>query len=595
MPNSLVRARALGPLVLFFIGALGFGAGCERCSKKDTTTPTADGPAAPAGSIVVMADGGPVQAQAVITEALATKVAGPTPSGGKISGATTPMVVECKSPGQPVSPTIFGIAWADTDKDIGATAHRWGGNTTSRYNYKLGAWSTANDWFWQNIKIDSHEVFLGKVAEKGGLAAITVPIMGWVAKDTSSASFPVSVFGPQEKTDPDHPDFGNGKKSDGKTLIPPKEPTRTSVAVTPEDVGDFVKKVRAYEKKLGKKLVFEWILDNEPGLWSSTHRDVHPNPLTYDELLERTIAFGTAIRKADPDAIIAGPTSYGWWEYFYSTKDHDEGIRSKPDRKAHGDVPLIAWYLQKLAEHEKKTGVRILDVLDVHIYPQADNVQGPDGHGGDGGGETDRKTNDLRFRTTRSLWDRDYVDESWIKEAVYLIPRMKDLIAQNYPGRGFQIGEYNFGAEAHPAGGVALAEVLGRFALNGVSHAFYWTYPKKGTPAYWAFRAFRNYDGKGGHFLERIVPTSSPSGTSIYASRDESGKKWVIVALNFSADRPEDASIELKGATSPGALKSFVYTGGEQGFIAGDAKIEGTALKTKLPPYSITVLELATQ
>jgi hypothetical protein len=230
----------------------------------------------------------------------------------------------------------------------------------------------------------------------------------------------------------------------------------------------------------------------------------------------------------------------------------------------------------------------------VHIYPQADNVQGPDGHGGDGGGETDRKTNDLRFRTTRSLWDREYVDESWIKEAVYLIPRMKDLIAQNYPGRGFQIGEYNFGAEAHPAGGVALAEVLGRFALNGVSHAFYWTYPKKGTPAYWAFRAFRNYDGNGGHFLERIVPTSSPSGTSVYASRDESGKKWVIIALNFSSDRPEDASIELKGATSPGALKSFVYTGGEQGFVAGDAKLEGTSLKTKLPPYSITVMELAT-
>ena len=25
-------------------------------------------------------------------------------------------------------------------------------------------------------------------------------------------------------------------------------------------------------------------LDNEPVLWDSSHRDVHPNPLTYDEL-----------------------------------------------------------------------------------------------------------------------------------------------------------------------------------------------------------------------------------------------------------------------------------------------------------------------
>ena len=589
-----MRAKHLGPLAFVILAASGVG--CERCSNKDTVTPKSqDGTSGSAAPIMVMVDGGAVKAQTVITEALANKVAGPTPSGGKITGATTPMAVECKSPGQPVSPTIFGIAWADTDKDIGATAHRWGGNTTTRYNHKIGAWNHAQDWFWQNNKIDSHEVFLSKVAEKGGLAAITVPIMGWVAKDTTSASFPVSVFGPQEKTDSLHPDFGNGKKPDGKTLIPPKEPTRTSVAVTPEDVGELVKSVRAYEKKIGKKLVYEWILDNEPGLWSTTHRDVHPNPLTYDELLEKTIAFGTAIRKADPDAIIAGPTSYGWWEYFYSTKDHDEGLRNKPDRKAHGDVPLIAWYLQKLAEHEKKTGVRILDVLDVHIYPQAENVQGPDGSGGDGGGETDRKTNDLRFRTTRSLWDREYVDESWIKEAVYLIPRMKDLIAQNYPGRGFQIGEYNFGAEHHPAGGVALAEALGRFALNGVSHAFYWTFPKPKSPAYWAFRGYRNYDGNGGHFLDRIVPSSSPSGTSLYASRDEAGKKWVIVALNFSSDRPHDASIDLKGCTSPGAVKSFVYTGGEQGFVGGDVKLEGTSLKTKLAPYSITVIELATQ
>jgi hypothetical protein len=316
--------------------------------------------------------------------------------------------------------------------------------------------------------------------------------------------------------------------------------------------------------------------------------------LTYDELLEKTIAYGTAIRKADPDAIIAGPASFGWWEYFYSTKDHDEGFRTKPDRAAHGDVPLLAWYLRKLAEHEKKTGVRILDVLDVHLYPQADKVQGPDGAGGDGGGETDRKTNDLRFRTTRSLWDRSYEDESWIKDNVYLIPRMKELIAQNYPGRGFQIGEYNFGAERHPAGGVALAEALGRFALHGVSHAFYWTYPKTNSPAYWAFRAYRNYDGQGGHFQERIVPSSSPSGTSLYASRDEAGKKWVLIALNFSADRPHDAAIQLAGCVAPGALKSFAFTGAPQGFIPGDAKLEGNVLKAKLPPYSVSVFELAT-
>jgi len=516
------------------------------------------------------------------------------PTSGKIMAAT-PMAVECTSPGQPVSETIFGVAWADNDKDLNAAAHRWGGNTTTRYNPKIGAWNTTFTWFFENVKIDSHDVFLRKAGELGGKVAITVPIMGWVAKDTSSASFPVSVFGPQNQTDPHNPDFGDGKKPDGKAFIVPGDPTRTSVKLTPEEVGQWVTQMRADDLKRGKRLIYQYILDNEPGLWMTAHRDVHPEPSTYDELLEKTIAYGTAIRKADPDALIAGPAAWGWWGYFYSAKDHEKGFLLKPDRRAHDDTPLLAWYLKKLAEHEKKTGVRILDVLDVHIYPQADGVQGPDGQGGDGAGDTDRKTNDVRFRTTRSLWDRNYEDESWIKDRVFLIPRMKELIAENYPGRGLQIGEYNFGAEHHIAGGVALAEALGRFALFGVSHAFYWTFPKKPTPAYWAFRAYRNYDGAGGHFLERIVPSSSPSGTSLFASHDGSGKKWVLVALNFSADRPFDANIELKGCAAPSALKSFVYTGGDAGFVSGDAKIEGTTLKTKLAPYSITVMELATQ
>jgi Glycoside hydrolase family 44 len=435
-------------------------------------------------------------------------------------------------------------------------------------------------------------VFLDKAAEKGGRAAITIPIMGWVAKDTSSASFPVSAFGAQEKTDPSHPDMGNGKKPDGKTLLKPGDPTRTSVKWTPEDAGAWVAKIKAEDAKRGRKVVYEYILDNETALWNSTHRDVHPEPVTYDELLDKTIAFGTAIRKADPDAIIAGPAAWGWPEYSFSAKDAAEGFHAKPDRRAHGDVPLLAWYLQRLAEHEKKTGVRILDVVDVHLYPQAEGVQGPDGQGGDGGGSTDRATNDRRYRVTRSLWDRNYEDESWIKEAVYLIPRMKELIAQNYPGRGLQIGEYNFGAEHHAAGGVALAEALGRFAQHGLSHAFYWTWPKRPKPAYWAFRAYRNYDGKGGHFLDRIVPSSAPSGISLYASRDEAAKKWVLVLLNFSADRPHDAAIEMLGCGALSGAKSYTYTGDESGFVAGDVKTEGTTLKTKLAPTSITVIEV---
>jgi len=575
-------------------GVLLLAAGCDACgAKKGDANVPADSRSASAETVVAGPEGGTVRVTSTISEEMAARVAGPIPKSGKLKAAT-PLAVQCKAAAQPVSPTIFGIAWADTVKDVGATVHRWGGNTTSRYNPKLGnAWSTANDWFWENVEIDPWEKFVAKAADKGGRAAITIPIMGWVAKDTTGCAFPTKDFPHQDKTDPNRPQCGNGKKPDGKTALdPPRDPSRWQTRFTPEDAAAWVAQIRAADRKRGKRVVYEYILDNEPALWDSTHRDVHPEPTTYDELLEKTIAFGTAVRKADPEALIAGPAEWGWPGYFYSGKDAKAGFKLKPDRRAHGDEPLLAWYLKKLAEHEKKTGVRVLDVLDVHLYPQAEGVQGPDGEGGDGGGRTDRATNDLRFRTTRSLWDREYKDESWIDDAVYLVPRMKELIAQNYPGLGFQIGEYNFGAEDHAAGAVALAEALGRFALFGVSHAFYWTYPKKPKPAYWAFRAFRNYDDAGGHFQSQIVPSSSPSGTSLYASRDESGKKWVLVALHFGADRAFDASIALDGCAAPTALKSFVYTGAPTGFAPGDAKLQGTTVTAKLPPYSISVFEL---
>ena len=598
----MTRDFLFAPFVLLAASSVN----CDQHATRESLAPSSASPgphasASPSpvlpGPVVVGVDGTRALTPGIFSDELAARISGPPLGKAPLESSGT-MTVQCKGPGQAVSGSIYGVAWADSDFDLGATAHRWGGNTTSRYNPKLGnAWSTANDWFFENVAVDGWDKFVAKAADRGGRASITVPMLGWVAKDTRSCAFDTRRFPKQEKTDPYRAQCGNGKRPDGKTLLdPPKDPSAWQVRVTPEDVGAWVSRIKAADQKRGRRVVYEYILDNEPALWDSTHRDVHPEGTTYDELLEKTIAFGTAVRKADPDAVIAGPAEWGWPGYFFSGKDAKIGFKLKPDRRAHGDEPLLAWYLRKLAEHEKKTGVRVLDVLDVHLYPQGEGVQFGDGEGGDGGGNTDRATNELRLRTTRSLWDRNYRDESWIGQQddgrVYLIPRMKELIAQNYPGLGFQIGEYNFGAEHHISGALALAEALGRFAVHGVSHAFYWTYPKPQKPAYWAFRAFRNYDGAGGHFLDTIVPSASPRGTSLYASRGDGGSSWVLIALNFNAEQPFDATLMLEGCAPPSALRAFVYTGSPEGLMPSAATLEGVRLRAKLPPSSITVLEL---
>jgi len=319
-------------------------------------------------------------------------------------------------------------------------------------------------------------------------------------------------------------------------------------------------------------------------LWNQTHRDVHPQPLSYDELLDRSIRYGTEVRKADPGAIISGPAEWGWDGYWWSAKDGAAGLKNKPDRLAHGDVPLLDWYLTKMREAEQQSGVHILDVVDLHFYPEGQGVKPP--------GQSDPATAALRLRQTRGLWDPNYKDESWINEKIRLIPRMKEVIAKNFPGRGISFGEWNFGGEAHMSGGMSVAEALGRFAEGGVTSAYYWTAPKKGMPSYWGFRAYRNFDGKGGHFLEMYVPATAGDGASFFASRDESGKHIVAVAINMDREKAADAVVDLGECGSVASYRAYRYWGQGQGLTPNAQGGAGAKVVESLPPWSIAVFDI---
>jgi hypothetical protein len=492
------------------------------------------------------------------------------------------LAVDCKSTDHPISPYIYGVAGDGDLFELGATIRRWGGNPTTRYNFQINALNVGKDWFFENVKAGDYRTFIEENRKHGLATALTVPMIGWVAKDTMSSGFPVSVLGPQQSTDQWRQDAGNGVKKDGSP-VRPGPPSQTSVPAPPGWIKKWVEAVRKEDQKVGGRGVHMYILDNEPSLWNSTHRDVRPDPLTYDELLERTIRYASAIREADPQALIAGPAEWGWIGYFYSAADVAAGIDRAPDRHAHGDVPLVAWYLKKLREYESSKGTKLLDVFDLHFYPQGRDVFSSGG--------VDANTAALRLRSTRALWDIAYPDESWINDAVRLIPRMKEWVRDNNPGLSISIGEYNFGAEQHMSGALALADALGRFGTEGIPYAFYWTFPPKNSPAFWAFRAFRNYDGAGAHFLDRSTPARMTSDISLYASRDESGKRMVIVTLNKDPVKAARAKITLDGCGGVVSRRKFTY-GPHTDSIADEGTKTASDLSELLPPYSINVFDV---
>ena len=499
--------------------------------------------------------------------------------------------VDCRAADHPVSDLIYGIGtyFADPGEQqwtLGASSRRWGGNHSSRYNPELHAWNLDQDWFFRNVQIRSAESFLEENRRHGLKSALTIPTLGWVAKDTRSYSFPVSVFGPQQAVAWDLPDAGNGLRPDG-TALPSPPPSTTSVPCPAACVERWIQGLKA-TRNAGGAAVDLYILDNEPMIWHSTHRDVRPEPLGYDELLQRTIDYASAVRRADPGALIAGPAECCWLSYHYSAKDIAAGVWLAPDRLRHWNRPLLPWYLRKLREHEQRTGIRLLDVVDVHFYP-ASQV------GPALGGATDPATAALRIRSTRSLWDPSYVDESFIDEPMQVLPRLRRWIEEQYPGRKISIGEWNFGAEDHMSGGLAVAEALGRFGSEGIHSAYYWTYPPESSPAYWAFRAYRNFDGKGARFLERSTPVKGGGRlASVFASRDEPAEKMVTVLLNHDPRTPLQAKLDLEGCGPVRGSRVFTYAGATSGFQGGPAALpSGDGVDLVLEPYSIAVLELS--
>jgi len=528
--------------------------------------------------------------------ALTVPGAAEQPVVGQPAGQASPskqrIAIDCKKRGHSISPLIYGIAfypmWEYRDGhhwDMKPAGRRWGGNHSTRYNYLLGeAWNAGMDWYFRNLTYTGRpgwtwETFLEANAKAGVHSTLSLPMMGWVAKDTTSFSYPVREF-PNQQDSEQSSGAGNGRDKAGKWLDAGPQ-TRTSVAAPPEFVAKWVKLIREKATKLNTPV--SYILDNEPALWDSTHHDIHPDPVGYDELWERTKSYASAIKKADPQASIAGPAEWGWTNYLYSAKDMKSGgPRLRPDRRLHGDVPLIPWYLKKIAEHEKQTKVRLVDTLDLHFYPQAEGV------GIAESGDTSPEASLRRIRSTRALWDPTYHDESWIDDEVQLIPRMKKWVSENAPGLGTSIGEWNFGAERHISGGLAVAEALGRFGQHDLTSAYYWSYPPDGSAAYWGFRAYRDYDGAGARFQDVSLDAKAFTGASVFASMSPDGAKLTAVVLNLDPKAAFDADVALDGCGEVSARRVFSYSGGAKGLEPKKADVKAPV---SLEPFSINVLE----
>ncbi|HMN60795.1 MAG TPA: glycoside hydrolase family 44 protein, partial [Anaerolinea sp.] len=425
------------------------------------------------------------------------------------------------------------------------------------------------DWYYENIPEENPnpaQLPNGSAADRfvqqdqsiGADTILTVPLIGWVAKrrlenHPYDCGFKISKYGAQTATDPYDPDCGSGANTSGD--ITGNIPTDTSLAVTPQFVKDWVTHLVGVFGSAADGGVRFYNLDNEPMLWNSTHRDVHPTAVSYDELRDRTYQYAAALKQADPTALTLGPVLWGWCAYLYSAAD---GCSPGADYAAHASTPFVAWYLQQMQAYQSAHSLRILDYLDLHYYPQATGVSLSTAGSA--------ATQSLRLRSTRSLWDPAYIDESWISDtqnggvAVNLIGRMKAWVSANYPGTRLAITEYNWGGLEDINGALAQADVLGIFGREGLDLATLWDPPEPNQPGAYAFRIYRNYDALGHKFGETsIQAVSADQGRlAVYAAQRNDLALTILVINKTSGDLT--STLALDGFVPMPAAQVYRYS-----------------------------------
>ncbi|HUS16770.1 MAG TPA: glycoside hydrolase family 44 protein [Chloroflexia bacterium] len=524
------------------------------------------------------------------------------------------VTVDVSSGRRPISPLIYGMSLAPVDviQDAHIPLNRLGGNPYSRYNWRLG--SARNAGSDDNFRNYTREPDDPSYTQPSGLpdmwfktnqgvgaeVLLTVPILGYVAKDTHSQSTGV-------------PDEGGPPRAAGSPAITGYDPTQnraaTSVLSLPRKGGPFQDPPHPQAPAVYQD---EWInhlthafgpagaggvrfyaMDNEPDLWAdNTHVDVQPTRVGYDALLKLFLEYGTAVKAVDPAAAVTGPVVSGWTGYWYSALDRgSDSFHTAGDRSAHGGMPLLPWFLDQVHKHDQATGQRTLDVLDIHYYPQGPGVYSD---------KADPTTAALRLRSTRSLWDPAYVDESWIGRTdppqVALIPRMQSWIDQYYPGTRLGITEWNWGAEGTMNGALAIADVLGIYGREGVYLATYFTNPPRDSPGLASFKLYRNFDGHGGTFGDVAIgaQSSDQEKLGVYASEDTQTQQIKIMVLNKTPREQIAAQITVRGGRVGARVNVFQLSAATQSTIQAlpDAPINGLRLSYLFPPSSITLLVL---
>jgi mannan endo-1,4-beta-mannosidase len=513
----------------------------------------------------------------------------------RIEGTAT-ITVHTGEDRSPISPYVYGSNQDRSDTDLW-TVRRLGGNRLTGYNWETNHSNAGSDWEHSsdNFLLDNAGIpesewdepatvmthFHGESLAMGAETMLTLQMAGYVAADDAGTV-------PEEQTAPSvRWDSVEWRKEASFVHGPDRE---DGTVYMDELVHRLTQRYGGAEDPDGVRW---YTLDNEPALWPETHPRIHPEKTGAEELVERSVELASAVKAVDPNSRITGPVLYGFGAY----RDL-QGAPGWNAVKAEYDW-FIDYYLDRMWEAEQTHGQRLLDVLDVHWYPEARGD-----HRIVASDATTPADVEARLQAPRTLWDSTYTENSWIadccREFLPLLPRLQQAIDEYYPGTKLAITEYDYGAKHTISGGLAQADVLGAFGKYGVDVATLWGIDEEDDYAAAAFHLYRDYDGAGGTYGNTSVRarTDDRTNISVYASiEDENPSRLHIILINKNREGPFEIHLELQGETSYIEGEAWYFDAdrssiGEDESFEEEVDLSGNSFSYVVPRTSATHLVL---
>lgn len=494
-----------------------------------------------------------------------------------------------------ISPYIYGVnEYSNTNqlRDLKVNAVRQGGNRYTGYNWETNYSNAGEDW------VNSSDDHYGTPEDKSANAVrefsatcseynvsykmTTLQMAGYVAADMNGTVI-------EEEAAPSARWKEVKFRKDGELSL---EPDLTDDYVYMDEYVNYI--VQTLGDSTTSTGIQGYSLDNEPVLWNDTHPRIHGEEVTSKELISKSIELANVVKDIDANAEVFGGVFWGMLPCI-QIGESGNGFTDSDWQAVKSDYNwYLDYYLDQMADAEQEYGKRLLDVIDVHYYAQ------------------DCADDDARLQAARSLYDADYVENSWLQpymgQYFPFLPNIQKSIDTYYPGTKIAVSEYNLAniADEKNTGksvvsAIAEAEALGCFADNNVYLATYWGTLSECPYVASAINLYTNYDGEGATFGDTLVEakTEDVSLATAYASiQGEDDSNLTMVVSNKDKTRSEKAEIALSGtetAYKSAVVYAITQDNDEIHIIDVQNDLSGNTLTVELPPLSVAQVVLSTE